>query len=283
MRKLAHIINPVAVDESSDLYIAQPITFETMKAAKEYAKGKIDVELFTAQYSEDRHMVPDGFIPTQDLKRSIKDLAYFKKSRKLPILKDILDRLYDTSDAEYLIYTNVDISLMPSFYVSVNALIEEGYDAFTINKRLISDKFKSIDEIPIMYAEAGKIHRGHDCFIFKRQVYPKYILGKVCIGAVGIGRTLLFNLSCHADRFALFSDKHLTFHIGNERKWKGSEYSDMLKFNQDEEAKALEELESKYGKIDRSIINKSKLKKRKKATLLQRLLYGEKYIQIDGE
>jgi hypothetical protein len=43
MRKLAHIVNPVAIDESSGLYIAQPVTFDTMKASKEYAKGKVDV------------------------------------------------------------------------------------------------------------------------------------------------------------------------------------------------------------------------------------------------
>ncbi len=61
MRKLAHIVNPVAVDESSGLYIAQPVTLDTMKALKEYAKSKVDVELFTAQYLEERHMVLDGF------------------------------------------------------------------------------------------------------------------------------------------------------------------------------------------------------------------------------
>ena len=81
MRKLAHIVNPVAVDESSDLFVAQPVTFETMKASKEYAKGKVDVELFTTQYIEDRHMVPDGFTPTPDLDRSVLDIAEFSFKR----------------------------------------------------------------------------------------------------------------------------------------------------------------------------------------------------------
>ncbi len=38
--KLAHIINPVAVQGSSDLFIAQPITFETMKVARNFAIKK---------------------------------------------------------------------------------------------------------------------------------------------------------------------------------------------------------------------------------------------------
>ena len=32
MLKITHIINPVKVNESSDLFVAQPITFESMKA-----------------------------------------------------------------------------------------------------------------------------------------------------------------------------------------------------------------------------------------------------------
>jgi hypothetical protein len=33
---IAHIINPVDVGVSSDLFIAQPITFETMRVAREF-------------------------------------------------------------------------------------------------------------------------------------------------------------------------------------------------------------------------------------------------------
>ena len=33
----------------------------------------------------------------------------FQKEIKLPLIHDILERLYNASDADYLIYTNVDI------------------------------------------------------------------------------------------------------------------------------------------------------------------------------
>ncbi len=66
------------------------------------------------------------------------DCGRFAVPRKLPLIKDILGRLYDASDAEYFIYTNVNIGLMPNFYVAVNAIIESGYDAFVINRRTIS-------------------------------------------------------------------------------------------------------------------------------------------------
>ena len=55
MLKIAHIINPIEVPTTSDLYIAQPITFETMRIAKEFAKD--EVELYTAQYQEDLSII----------------------------------------------------------------------------------------------------------------------------------------------------------------------------------------------------------------------------------
>ena len=42
--KFAHIINPVKVSAASELGIAQPITFESIRIAKEFAKNKVDVE-----------------------------------------------------------------------------------------------------------------------------------------------------------------------------------------------------------------------------------------------
>ena len=69
MRKLAHIVNPVVVGPSSDLFFAQPITFESMKAARHSAAGSVEVELLTTQYAEDRAIVPDGFRTTPDLER----------------------------------------------------------------------------------------------------------------------------------------------------------------------------------------------------------------------
>ena len=221
MLKLAHIINPVIVKESSDLFIAQPITFQTMKTAQEFAQQHdIEVELYSAQYPEDHSIIPDGFIKTPDLDRSILDIADFPVKRKLPLIKDILDRLYEATDADYLIYTNVDIALMPNFYVIVSQMIDREYDAFVINRRTISKDYSKLEEIPLMYAEIGEKHPGHDCFIFQKKVYPNYQLYFICIGASLIGRSLLINLICNGKKFAEFENLHLTFHIGDDRTWR---------------------------------------------------------------
>ncbi|MFQ5631610.1 MAG: hypothetical protein ACE5I1_22790, partial [bacterium] len=67
MRKFAHIINPVTLDHSSDLHFAQSVTFETMKIARDFANGQVDVTFFSAQYPEDRPSIPEGFQLTSDL------------------------------------------------------------------------------------------------------------------------------------------------------------------------------------------------------------------------
>lgn len=229
--RIAHIVNPVIVSSSSDLFLAQPITFESMRIARSFAQDSVDVTLYSAQYASDHEIIPDDFQKTPDLQDSVLNFGRFQRDRKLPLLRDILDRLYAATDADYLIYTNVDIGLMPNFYLAVQKLIEQGYDAFVVNRRTISKTYQSPAELPLIYAQVGKPHGGHDCFIFKRDVYPYYELGTACIGAGRIGKVLLLNLICNAQKFIEIQDLHLTFHLGDDRVWKSPEFSDYFDHN----------------------------------------------------
>lgn len=235
MLRIAHIINPVKVKVTSDLFIAQPITFESMRQACRYAElcEVANVSLFTAQFSEDRTIIPSYFSVTGDLERSILDIGNFKEARKLPLIADILSRL-KTIDAEYFVYTNVDIGLMPHFYVSVAKYIADGYEAFAINRRTIPEQFASVDALPYIYAQIGEIHQGYDCFIFTKQILQNLVLGNVTIGAPGIGLAFFVNLFCLSKKFILLDDHHLTFHIGNDRRWDGNSYSDYKSHNKKE-------------------------------------------------
>lgn len=233
MMKIAHIINPVKADKTSDLVIAQPITFETMRRARAFAgRQGIDVKLYSAQFPGDRPLVPEDFIPTPDLERSVLDVADFKAPRKLPLIGDILDRLFRAANsADYLVYTNVDIALQPHFYWSVAGLIGQGHDAVIINRRTIPGHYHRPEDIPQMCAELGESHKGWDCFVFNRDLYPAFRLDNICIGAGWIGRALFLNLASLAKNFRVFTDLHLTFHIGNEKVWKSPRYEEYLTHN----------------------------------------------------
>lgn len=255
MKKLAHIVNPIQVPETSDLFAAQPITFETMRRAKDQAGDEIEIKHFSAQYREDLSMVPADFHPTKDLDRSVLDVAKFRHFRKLPLLKDILDRLYSAApDADYLIYSNVDIAVQSTFYNMIGEFIDAGFDAFVINRRTIPGYYKDIDEIPAMMKEKGVAHRGWDCFVFSRSIFPQFKLFDICVGATRVGLALLANMEAYGWDFHEFKDEHLTFHIGDERNWLNPVYSDYDNHNTKELMRILGAIEAEKGPFGRNTI-----------------------------
>lgn len=237
---IAHLINPVKLHADHELSRAQPITFESMRVAAMWAGSNTTVELLTAQYAEDADIIPAYYRKTSNLEHSVLEYASFSRPKKLPVLKDLLFRLYHESTAPYLIYTNVDIALQPHFYRVVADRIRDGLDAFIINRRRIPAQFESVKQLPEMYALHGASHPGFDCFVFHRSLYPKFQLENVCIGIPFVEITFSQNLFCYARNFRLFEDDHLTFHLGMEIfKKRDPQY---LQFNRQQYRKAIKKM-----------------------------------------
>lgn len=248
--RLAHIVNPFRASEASELVWAQPITYQTMRTARDFAAGEAEVALFSAQYPEDRAVLPEGLTATPDLDRSVLDVGQFKSRRKFPLLTDILDRLYDATKADWLVYTNVDIALMPHFYLAVKRLIESGRDALVINRRILSTEYRRVEQIPLMYSLIGTAHEGYDCFVFRRDVYRKFRLGLVCIGVPWVGRALLWNLFRHSQHFEELKDHHLTFHLG-VTDWGSAARSEYAVHNGGELRKVLRQLQDEGASLEK--------------------------------
>lgn len=224
---IAHIINPVKAKESSDLHIAQPVTFESLYRAKKYAEttGIIKVDLLTTQYPEDHEVIPSYFTLAPDLQRSIQDQIAIEPARKLPFLHDIVQLAAQQAPmADYIVYTNTDISLMPQFYEACHMLASQGCDAFVINRRTIPKTFADPKDLPMMYMLAGESHPGFDCFVFKRELANKIDLGKIILGAPWVGRVFVLELIAAAKSFNCFTDLHLTFHLGNDKAWSNDKF-----------------------------------------------------------
>ena len=215
MLKIAHIVNPVKVAKNNQLFAAQFITFESMKAAKNQAILS-DFELIQCctQYSEDEEVVPSYFKKLSNLKRSVNEVNSKLNGRKLPLIKDILSKTIEIKNVDYIIYTNVDIALMPFFYDTVHQYIQDGHDFISINRRRLEDKYDSVNQLPKMYAELGKSHPGFDCFIFKQTLLEKLHLDGICVGVPFLEVSLLHNLMAVSENPKILFDKHLSFHIG---------------------------------------------------------------------
>jgi hypothetical protein len=250
--RLAHVVNPVDLGANSDLYIAQPVTFESMRRAKALASDVVDVDLLAVGYSEDDGAMPQrGFKVLPELERSVLDVQHFDIPRKLPLLGDLLAAGFEGSDADYLVFTNVDIALTPQFYVRVAELIDAGHDAIIINRRTISKQHSSVNELAAMYAEYGKDHPGYDCFVIKRELYEQFNLGNICVGVHMIGRVLLWNLKAFAKNLLIETKEHLTFHIGDDVPSKDARLLDYIRHNVSEALAILGDLEKRAGLLTR--------------------------------
>jgi glycosyltransferase involved in cell wall biosynthesis len=251
--RLAHAVNTLSAPPTSDLYLAQPVTFDSMLKAKRYAElvpldRKIEVDLLSTAFSSEQRSQPHGFRKLPPLDRSVIDIGKFDVPRPLPILADILNRLYQASEGvDYIIYTNVDIGLMPHFYERVAALIEKGHDGIIINRRTLPKALSAVHEMSDMYANLGENHPGFDCFVFRRDLYPKFVLGEVIIGAHLIGRVLLWNLLAHCKHLTIVEREHLTFHLGEDVPSKDPRLVDYIRHNGHQALKVITRLEQTSG------------------------------------
>ena len=239
MLKLAHIVNPLVVtNPGSDLSFAQPVTLSSMRIARESAIETFGIQVthYAAFYEEDRPAVPADFVPTPVLERSVLDFiepAPTVVGRKLPLLRDILDRLYEAAEnADYLIYSNIDIGLRPDFYLEVARLIEEGTDAFLIGRRIVTTEFTSLNDMEKILAQDGEPRVGFCCFVFPRAHYPDYLLDDTCIGLQPVGVTLALNMIERAAQFRDFYTARLTFHLGDDRVWEQTLLDDCHRHNE---------------------------------------------------
>lgn len=218
--------------KSSYLHIAQPITMQSMVDAKRKTQD-CNVELFAIKNKADNIKPPSEFQPIDDLDRCCYDVIDgLPQKKSFPLIGDILSSLFNASDAEYFIYTNADIGVLPDFYNFINEKIKSGADALCINRRdmpkHINNKKIDINNFKILFLEKGRYHQGADCFVFKRESLIKMNLGHVFIGAPPIGGVLLDQVKKTSNNFYWINHQSnnkttaahlLTFHIGSDRSW----------------------------------------------------------------
>lgn len=214
MFSFSHIINPVGFGENKELNEIQTITFNSIEKALVYAKD-VDVKVYCCFVKgESSVLIPDTFVQLSSLEKTIAD--FVKTNRKNPLTGEILTKALENCQSDFIIFTNVDIALMPYFYQVVNYYVNNGFDAVTINRRRIKNEFHNETNMDLLYAENGKSHLGYDCFVIKRKVLEKFIFKNIALGVPPSGGDIFYNICAFADQPVLLTEKHLTFHVGME-------------------------------------------------------------------
>ena len=237
--RIAHIINPVLVDEnnSSYLYYTQPITFESLHKAKIYGEKKqqnLQIELYTIAYPEDNTIIPDYFIKLPCLNQSTKDYYPGISTKKLPFLQDIFDSINKYVNADYIIFSNTDIIVHYKLYDFIYINIEKyNYDSMIINRRDNIPKFinniqLNYEHLNIIFELEGEKHIGRDCFIIKKCIFKNINVQDIFIAHPPWGLILMKYLDKNSNNFKLFRNEYLTFHLGNDNNHKNSSKKEPL-------------------------------------------------------
>ena len=229
-----HVVNPYGVAHSIP---EQQVAFASMRQARacyECRSGADTggtVTFVAAAFEEDQAFASAEFGEVTLLHRSALDLAKFEVPRKLPLLFDVVAAGRALAQpGDFVVYTNSDICLAPSFYAAVAVLLRSGFDAMTINRRTVEPYPLDPALLPVMTASMGTRHPGFDCFVFPADWFDSFVPIQVVTGIPGVARGLLYNLLAHATKMVMLNSVHLTFHIGNDRPWNDPRLADYREF-----------------------------------------------------
>lgn len=241
--RFRHIIHAYRDHELPQNTSVQAITFQSVVQAAAYAGPNCPVDCVAVTFPEDRDLVPEGIHVASPLERSVSDVALFQEHRHLPLLFDVLRHgaaapvanhasgAGCTTLSDYIILTNSDIHLQPTFYTVLAGLIHEGYDVITVNRRTLDVSVEDRIFSPRFLADYGGDHPGFDCFVFPRTMLDSFISSDSCCGAGHVMRSLLYNLVAHAQRFLMLTQAHLTYHLGDDKLWDAERFSDYIDHN----------------------------------------------------
>ena len=244
-----HIINPFPCPENSEHGIASKITYESLRiAAEEARKRGIQIEVNAVVLPGDEIAIKPPAKLAGNINRTVQDIQSMSPPRPFPLIADILRTGAESSECDYLIFTNMDIAVQPDFYLQLHEIVAKRFEPgtpFTVYRRNIPSHYNSIDQLPEMYLQPGETAYGYDCFVFPRSYVSQLDLGSCCIGAAHFDYLLFIALDAVSGfRTQRIIDLPLTFHIGNGIAW--SSQIDYIEHNLAESLIAIQRMREKF-------------------------------------
>jgi len=248
-RSFCHLINPFPCPEDSEHGIASRITYASLRiAADEAAKHGVHVEVNAVVLPGDEIAIKPPAKLAGHLHRTVQDIHPMTPKRPFPLIADILHMGAESSNCDYLIFTNMDIAVQPDFYLQLQGIIEKRFEPgtpFIIYRRNISSHYNGIEQLSEMYQQPGQIAYGYDCFVFPKSYVSQLDLGTCCIGAAHFDYLLFIALDAASGfRAQRINDLPLTFHIGNDIAW--SSQIDYIEHNLTESLAAIQRMRQHY-------------------------------------
>lgn len=244
-----HIINPFPCPEESEHGRASKITYESLRiAVMEARQQDIEVEIHAVVLPGDEIAIKPPAQLGGLLSRTIQDIRPMSPKRPYPLISDILRKGAESTQYDYLIFTNMDIAVQPDFYLRLHEIIEKRFEPatpFIIYRRNIPSRYHRIEQLPEMYKQPGQIAYGYDCFVFPKSYVAQLDLGHCCIGAAHFDYLLFIALDVVSGfKAKRINDLPLTFHIGNDISW--SSQIDYIEHNLSESLAAIQRMRMRH-------------------------------------
>jgi hypothetical protein len=218
-----HVLNPFPAKTGSEHAIASAVTWQTLRVAHARAVTHgLDVDCSAVILPGDEGTVEGPATRKAYLMRTVQDVEKLKPIRPLPLIADLLNAGVIGSTSSHIVFSNMDISVQPDFYLTLRNLVSRtlGVDVpFTV-PRINIDASLAGGTLEEMYAASGPLGHGYDCFVIPRGMINKLDLGSCCIGAPHFDQLLFMALDVlSGHRAKSMNDLRLTFHLGNDIAW----------------------------------------------------------------
>ncbi len=209
--RLIHVLNPFASRETEGQSV-QDRTIGSVRTALSLSPG---VKLVAVVTDEGRWHHFDSVVRLR-----VETTANNGKPR-------IFDLLEAGSSApvagDYIVFTNMDICVTPSFYAGVRELIAAGAEALIINRRTVHGWDPASSTAGLARYDLGDSHPGMDCFIFPRRWVDGFVTSPAVVGHGHVMRGLLYNLVVRAEPLVVLTNVAMTYHYGDDRPWQSAD------------------------------------------------------------
>ena len=211
---------------------------ESIKRARQYAPPDLHIDFVCAVFESDRAALSDLPCWMVSLTRSTKtEYQFIEDAKELPFIQDIIDAAI-AQDKErnvdfFLLLTNSDIGLTKYFYPTIMPHLRIR-EAVSINHLTVSaeaidmtnDKDALLSQVDSALEDANN-HPGLDCFTIYSSVLQRIRLGDMFAGYPPWRNVMHRLLMLTADNYInVKSSINGTFHIGDDRKWSGNDWSE---------------------------------------------------------
>lgn len=210
--KILHLINPYTVRDDHAKALME-LTFESLAIALQNCPDELDIRILGVTDKREAIDLPNFIQQQPSALQTLKDIYPGQISLAFPLMQDLLNVAL-SQEFDYLIYSNMDIILQPSFYRYLATQLPE-HDALVINRRRLADR-KPLAELAQLQSELGWSHPGFDCFVLERTLVDQFDFGQICIGIPFIESAFTHQIAAFANKPKFVLDAHLTLHVGLE-------------------------------------------------------------------